>query len=603
MYDHLRSNHSPDSYYACDFCEYATTIKSNIIMHMHTHGNPKSYKCDKCPYIALHINIMKEHVTGHGVGSTFHEEAVTKKAKPVILLKCSECGFTTDERSILNDHMLKHISDIHLLASAKSQESSAHDTATITPAGKGKDQPTAYVCKECDFMSTEAYVFMTHTLSHKAKQGSQVVPTVAGKSSTVTAATTYSTAKSHAMTSPSSQSLSIEPVDLSKQWTHDSSIGMYRCMICGYFTKHQRTIKSHIWKHSGHKDIDYPMFQNGPLSVYDDIPIGKTTLISTNNVIQMQKDNLAEGNKDTKGDEEEEEDPAKKDAVPGPADTTLEKEGEVIPSLNTLKTTGAGKKPNTIVEMKSAQITRSSESPKTVQITVPSLGGTKSTSAGIASSTATVPNSTTVSSTPRIVGQVPQPLSAQKRPTIQIVDRSQKPKQPVTVLVSKQSSEQKQVILLTTGSGKEQTDGGKFPGKIHKMIPIQKSEGKSRINVENLNTQTGNRPVLFIQRRNSAPVEGPKPVISVVTSASGSSDGNTQVLVSSGKQKLETQRMEPAIEEAEETGVSDSAVNTSMEDAELYDGHDTSQDASENKGSIITRLRKRRLEFFTNRWL
>lgn len=33
----------------------------------------------------------------------------------------------------------------------------------------------------------------------------------------------------------------------------------------------QRTIKAHIWKHSGHRDVNYPMFKNGPLSIYKDV--------------------------------------------------------------------------------------------------------------------------------------------------------------------------------------------------------------------------------------------------------------------------------------------------------------------------------------------
>ncbi|XP_053401743.1 uncharacterized protein LOC123550514 [Mercenaria mercenaria] len=53
-------------------------------------------------------------------------------------------------------------------------------------------------------------------------------------------------------------------------FTHDSAVGRFKCTLCGYTCEHQRTIKAHIWKHSGNKNIDYPMFQNGPLSVYDD---------------------------------------------------------------------------------------------------------------------------------------------------------------------------------------------------------------------------------------------------------------------------------------------------------------------------------------------
>ena len=593
LYDHLRSSHPSDSYYACDFCEYATTIKSNIIMHMHTHGNPKSYKCDKCPYIALHINIMKEHAMGHGVGSTFHEEAVTKKTKPVILLKCSECGFTTDERSILNDHMLKHISDVNLLASAKSQGTNPHDTSTMTPAAKGNDQPTAYVCKECDFMSTEAYVFITHMRSHKAKQGSQAVPTVAGKSPAAVAAATYSTAKSNTMTSSSSESLqstSAQPVDMSQPWTHDSIVGLYRCTICGYFTKHQRTIKSHIWKHSGHKDIDYPMFQNGPLSVYDDIPIGKTTLVSNNNVIQMQKDN-AKGSKDTKEDGKEE-DHVKKSADVRPSSVVK----EVNPSQNILKATVRGKKQSPITGVTGSQATGTPVSSIAVQITIPSLGSQKSTN----SSATAVSNSTILSNTARVSGQTTQSVSTQKRPTIQLVDKSQRPKQPVTVLVSKQSSEQKQVILLTTGSGKEESGEAKFPGKIHKMVPIQSSEGKNRINIESLSGQSGSRAVVLIQRRNSAPIEEPRQVVSMVTSVtenvqSGSGDEVLQANVPAANQ---TNTMEIHAEQPqsnEDAANSEMAVDTSIEDTEMYEPQGTSQDANKSKDCIVTRLRKRQI--------
>ena len=56
----------------------------------------------------------------------------------------------------------------------------------------------------------------------------------------------------------------------SSDFTHDSTVGKFKCTLCGYSCDQQRTIKAHIWKHSGNKNIDYPMFQNGPLSVYDD---------------------------------------------------------------------------------------------------------------------------------------------------------------------------------------------------------------------------------------------------------------------------------------------------------------------------------------------
>lgn len=47
----------------------------------------------------------------------------------------------------------------------------------------------------------------------------------------------------------------------------------YICSICNYYCDTQRTLKAHMWKHSGHKNLQYPIFQNGPLSVYDDTPL------------------------------------------------------------------------------------------------------------------------------------------------------------------------------------------------------------------------------------------------------------------------------------------------------------------------------------------
>lgn len=59
-------------------------------------------------------------------------------------------------------------------------------------------------------------------------------------------------------------------VTVNESFTHDSAAGRFKCTLCGYTCEYQRTIKAHIWKHSGNKNVDYPMFQNGPLSVYED---------------------------------------------------------------------------------------------------------------------------------------------------------------------------------------------------------------------------------------------------------------------------------------------------------------------------------------------
>ena len=59
--------------------------------------------------------------------------------------------------------------------------------------------------------------------------------------------------------------------------------GLYHCNICRYYCDTQRTIKAHMWRHSGHKNLQYPTFQNGPLSVYDGTPLAASHFINKNN--------------------------------------------------------------------------------------------------------------------------------------------------------------------------------------------------------------------------------------------------------------------------------------------------------------------------------
>ena len=248
LYAHLRSAHRAEDVYSCELCDYATTVKSNIAMHMQSHGNLVTYKCDVCNFTALHINILNKHLKTHEADSSSPVQPTNQNAQTKILLKCSACGFVTDSNDILKEHMWTHMDD-----GEKGLSKESHPIKKIRPKmSKNTEQPTIYKCTDCDFTSMEAYVFITHMLSHKAK-------------------------------SPPASSVTISEnppkiaVDGNTGFTHDASLGVFRCMICGYTCDHQRTIKAHIWKHSGHKDVDYPMFQNGPMSIYEGTPLAGST--------------------------------------------------------------------------------------------------------------------------------------------------------------------------------------------------------------------------------------------------------------------------------------------------------------------------------------
>ncbi len=274
LYSHLRTHDSNDRY-ACDHCQYATTDRSSIYMHMHTHGNPEFYRCDTCNFTALHINLMKEHLKIHDSASTsYHVEKSIAKSGPVILMKCSVCGFTTDSKEDLKTHMMQHVSvPPDTSAKVATLEGSTNESQPTTSTSV---QKSTYKCSECSFTCTDAYPFITHMLSHKPKHP---LPNVRDT-------TNPTLTDERCRNSYKTPSVSIEGKEENPSFTHDLLVGMYHCTICGYTCEHQRTIKAHIWKHSGHQDIDYPMFQNGPLSVYDDTPIGRPVLVGAGKEVQ-----------------------------------------------------------------------------------------------------------------------------------------------------------------------------------------------------------------------------------------------------------------------------------------------------------------------------
>lgn len=246
---HLRSQH-PKEAYACDICQFATTDPSNIVMHMHHHGNPKIFKCGSCEHVAVHVNLMKQHLLQHVPEASYTVETNTSTTRPAILMKCAVCGFTTDKRKVLQSHMLDHIHQ---------QE--------VDPEQESSSAPL-YKCVECNVVCQKARQFLQHVTS--CHQGAASI----GDAQKVIESQQGSGGESRVVATPN--------------FLYDPAAGLYRCTLCCYTCEHQRTIKGHIWKHSGHKDIDYPMFQNGPISIYDDTPIGQAMLVRKDNAVAVK---------------------------------------------------------------------------------------------------------------------------------------------------------------------------------------------------------------------------------------------------------------------------------------------------------------------------
>lgn len=139
----------------------------------------------------------------------------------------------------------------------------AHDVVSGGGASMANPGTTPkYKCTDCGYISLSQKELVNHAIAH---QLSSVTHNLQSKGISVTNISEASI-ESKSVVQPQS-----------------SGEGAYVCDICRYICDTQRTLKAHMWKHLGHKKLEYPTFNNGPLSVYDDTP-----LAAKNFVPQMQ---------------------------------------------------------------------------------------------------------------------------------------------------------------------------------------------------------------------------------------------------------------------------------------------------------------------------
>lgn len=305
--------HSSDRPYECHLCNATFRKKGHLTNHIKMHSPPTTIQllsgtgvlgsemdgagnifiCAQCEFASTSKTVLMKHLNscskkvGVDGGQSCESAWVTVKESespsskplptgipsnspnpPVVLMKCTECGFTSSDKDLLRKHMWIHIEQSTRSSSQKSPSVSDNLVRHEQTPVKEKAATTAFKCGECFHETTEAYKFIAHMLTHKASPKSEKTAAVATTSNSVQVTT------ESVKTTPASFSQSrYSDVSSSESsgFTHDKSVGRFCCNICGYTCDHQRTIKAHVWKHSGHKDIDYPMFQNGPMSIYDDI--------------------------------------------------------------------------------------------------------------------------------------------------------------------------------------------------------------------------------------------------------------------------------------------------------------------------------------------
>ena len=237
MNTHLRRSHDFDTFYDCKHCDYATISKQSLIDHIEASHDVESMICDQCPFTALHTKILKDHLIEHTL-----KDRQNSVHHPHTLMQCSGCDFMTPDIALMTHHMKRHnsVSAVGIVPkdticeNVGMQEEVFEDR--VEPLDGGG---TLYQCSDCSFTSQHAEIFLEH-LSNIHQVNS---------------------VENHA------SSTNTEPiVNSSRKLIYKQIINndknFYKCLLCGYFCEHLKTMKSHTWKHSGHKDIDYPMFSD-----------------------------------------------------------------------------------------------------------------------------------------------------------------------------------------------------------------------------------------------------------------------------------------------------------------------------------------------------
>ena len=321
--DHLKLHKTQGpQMYVCEMCNHWSKSFEHFCAHAETHRDSinENNKMTETDELKKSTEKMKKQKS---------ESNLTMERK---LMKCSECGFVSGEITEMKDHMLVHIQQED--ANESNKQESQKSKQAVENVQKPQQSSTAegkstYKCVECEFSCDEAYVFVVHMLTHRpdlqihtdktldypeqlqAKQGHPqpqimnemvVQPKRSDQMQKLPLSKTIKLQK--IIPKPAQEMVNVpglqmtnligQPIEIKQDLTkgsisqdsnttnqntenlpfvYNTTNAKFRCTICGYTCDYQRTIKAHIWKHSGNKDIDYPMFQNGPLSIYEDSPI------------------------------------------------------------------------------------------------------------------------------------------------------------------------------------------------------------------------------------------------------------------------------------------------------------------------------------------
>ena len=331
---HLRKIHKTDKLYKCKLCDHTVVDREAMIKHFQTHKEMFFYACPLCNCHFSGESGFEQHLKdahgsvnlpSPGLKSVPMNSSLGGKTVGTSLpnIMCSECGFICSDQEAMQKHLWGHIkqnmtsgstADVKVSTNEGSKENSMGVLKKNIDLGqKTLPKDVFYQCTSCAFTSSDNSIFVKHMLAHKTQEKHQK-ETISETSSSqgakgnsdgsqtqlsvIDQAEKPSQMYTKVVTDkPESHSKS----DNSVPFVYDKASARFRCLICNYHCEFQRTIKAHIWKHSGHQNIEYPMFDQSGNATSGSANVSSVTNIQQKN---PQSDIAPEGQANTSTDKE-----------------------------------------------------------------------------------------------------------------------------------------------------------------------------------------------------------------------------------------------------------------------------------------------------------
>lgn len=130
---HIAEVHDKAKKFKCSHCEYTSTRKEQLKMHMRSHTGDKPYACDTCNYRSSDHNALRRHKKQHSKEHVY---------------KCKHCPYTAIQSTVFTSHMISKHPDV---------ENGIHQ------------------CNYCPFKTVNKDKYVLHLSTHSNKDGIQLL--------------------------------------------------------------------------------------------------------------------------------------------------------------------------------------------------------------------------------------------------------------------------------------------------------------------------------------------------------------------------------------------------------------------------------------------